>query len=102
MHALLITFQSSIPTPQLAETFERYAKELRKQPGLITKVWIHDGDTIGGFHLFESKSAADAYQSSALAGGLRATDGFDDFDVRNFDVLEDLSAITGISDTHPT
>jgi hypothetical protein len=65
-------------------------------PGLISKVWIQDGETLGGFHLFETEETADAYLASDMASGLRATDGFDDFDVRGFDVLEDLSAMTGV------
>jgi quinol monooxygenase YgiN len=101
MHALMITFRTSIPADQLAAPFEAYAAELRKQPGLITKAWIRDGDTFGGFHIFESEETADAYVRSELAAGLRATEGFDDFDVRGFEVLEDLSAMTGINASRP-
>ena len=101
MYAVMITFRSSIPVTQLAAPFEEYASALRKQPGLITKVWIHDGATVGGFHVFENKETADAYLSSELAAGLRETGGFDDFDVRSYGVLEDLSAITGVSVTRP-
>lgn len=96
MYALMITFRTSIPAERLVVPFEEYAGELRRQPGLISKVWIRDGDTFGGFHLFESREAADAYVRSDLAAGLRSTDGFDDFDVRGFDVLDDLSAQTGV------
>lgn len=96
MYALMITFRSQIPTTQLAEPFEQYAHELCKQPGLISKAWIQNGDTVGGFHLFNNKATADAYVSSDLAAGLQAIDGFEDFDVRGFDVLEDLSTITGV------
>jgi hypothetical protein len=99
MYALMITFRTSIPADQLAAPFEEYAGELRRQLGLISKAWIRDGDTFGGFHLFESKEAADDYVRSDLAAGLRSTDGFDDFDVRGFDVLDDLSSMTGIVPT---
>ena len=101
MYALMITFRTSIPAEQLATPFEEYASALRRQPGLISKTWIRDGDTYGGFHLFDSEHAANAYVTSDLAAGLRATDGFDDFDVRGFEVLHDLSSTTGIVATRP-
>ena len=97
MYAVMITFTTSIPTDRLVEPFTDYADALRRQPGLITKTWIQDGTTLGGFHLFVDQAAADAYLGSDLAAGLRATDGFDDFDVRGFDVLADLSAMTGVA-----
>lgn len=96
MYALMITFRTAMPADQLVQPFEEYAAALRRQPGLVSKAWIRDGDTFGGFHLFESAEAADAYVRSDLAAGLRATEGFDDFDVRGFDVLDELSAITGV------
>lgn len=97
MYAVMITFQSSIPTAELAGPFTDYAEALRAQPGLISKAWIHDGTTLGGFHVFDDKATADAYLASDLAAGLRSTDGFEDFDVRGFEVLADLSAITGVA-----
>jgi hypothetical protein len=96
MYALMITFHSSIPTADLVEPFTQYAEALRERPGLISKVWIQNGETLGGFHVFESKETADAYLASEMAAGLQATEGFDDFDVRGFDVLEELSAMTGV------
>ncbi len=50
----------------------------------------------GGFHVFTDRAAADGYLGSDLAAGLMATDGFDNFQVRHFDVLDELSAMTGI------
>jgi hypothetical protein len=101
MYGLLITFRTSIPLDQLEQPFSDYAQALRLMPGLVSKAWLHDGDTVGGFHLFDDRSSADSYLASDLASGLRATDGFDDFEVRGFDVLDELSALTGIVDTAP-
>ena len=101
MYGLLITFRTAIDLDQLEEPFTDYAHALRDMPGLISKAWLHDGDTVGGFHLFSDKTSAEAYVASELATGLRATDGFDDFEVRGFEVLDDLSASTGIRDTAP-
>lgn len=96
MYGLLITFRTSIPLDQLEGPFTEYAQELRGIPGLVSKVWIHDGDVIGGFHVFTDRSTAESYLSSDLAASLRATEGFDDFEVRGFDVLDELSGMTGV------
>lgn len=101
MYAVMITFHSSVPAEELAAPFEEFAAALQRQPGLISKAWIRDGDTFGGFHLFENKAAADGYLESDLAAGLRMTEGFDDFDVRGFQVLDDLSAMTGVVEARP-
>jgi len=96
MYALLITFNTDVELADLEAPFVEYANALRNVTGLISKTWINDGTTVGGFHLFESKNAADAYASSDLASGLIDTEGFDNFEVRGFEVLGALSAITGI------
>lgn len=101
MYGLLITFRSSIALSDLDEPFADYARALRDVPGLITKAWLRDDDVLGGFHVFDSKAAADAYVGSDMATQLRATDGFDDFEVRGFDVLEELSSVTGLSELQP-
>lgn len=101
MYGLLITFRTSIPLEHLEEPFAEYAQALRQMPGLVSKAWLHDGDTVGGFHLFADQRTAESYLSSDLATGLRATEGFDDFEVRGFDVLDELSEVTGVVDTAP-
>lgn len=97
MHAVLITFESSIPTADLAGPFEQYAQALQSVAGLQTKTWIQDDTAVGGFHLFDDRTAAEAYLGSDLAASLMATEGFDHFQVRHFEVLDELSALTGIT-----
>ena len=46
MYGLLIAFRTSIPLDQLEGPFTEYAQELRGISGLVSKVWIHDGDVI--------------------------------------------------------
>lgn len=101
MHALLITFYATGPLDELQAPFTEYAHALRDTPGLLSKAWIRDGNNLGGFHLFIDQQSAEAYLASDLAGGLRATEGFDDFEVRGFEVLDELSALTGIADLVP-
>ena len=96
MYGLLITFEADAPLEDLAAPFVDYAEALNQMPGLLKKAWLHDGRTLGGFHLFASKADADGYMASPLAQGLMATDGFDNFEANGFEVLEELSAMTGI------
>lgn len=95
MHAVLIKFQSAIAMSDLAGPFGEYAEALCGVPGLISKTWIKDGDTLGGFHLFASRGAADAYLGSEMVAGLTSNPGFSGFTIDHFDVIENLSYKTG-------
>jgi hypothetical protein len=97
MHGVLITFDCGASLVDVTAPFTDYAAALRSQPGLISKAWVSTGTGYGGFHVFTDRASADGYLGSDLAAGLMATDGFDNFQVRHFDVLDDLSAMTGVS-----
>ena len=95
MHAVLITFTTEATLDELAGPFTDYARRLCSMDGLVSKTWIRDRDTLGGFHVFTSREAADAYLGSDMAAGLIANPAFTDFVVRHYDILDELSAITG-------
>ena len=95
MHAVLITFESTAEMDDLKGPFTDYANALHGMAGLVCKTWIMDGSTLGGFHIFTSREAADAYLGSDLAAGLIANDAFSEFEIRHFGVLDEFSAITG-------
>lgn len=95
MHAVLVKFRSEISVADLAGPFGEYAEALCSVPGLISKTWIKDGDTLGGFHLFGSRAQADSYLGSEMVAGLTSTPGFSDFSIDHFDVIEGLSFKTG-------
>ena len=101
MYARLITFDATSPIDELEAPFAEHAHALREMPSLLSKAWIRDGNNLGGFHLFADRASAEAYLSSDLASGLRGTDGFDDFEIRGFEALAELSALTGIGDPPP-
>jgi hypothetical protein len=98
MHAVLITFQSSADLNDLKGPFVDYANALRGMPGLVCKTWIKSGSTLGGFHIFTTREAAENYLASDLAAGLLAIEAFSDFDIRHFDIIDELSAMTGSPD----
>jgi hypothetical protein len=95
MHAVLVTFRSAVSVDELADPFREYAEALCLVPGLISKTWIKDGDTLGGFHVFESRAEAESYLGGEMVAGLTSNSAFTDFSIDHFDVLDDLSLITG-------
>lgn len=95
MHAVLITFTSSVSIDQLEQPFKDYADALCAVRGLITKTWIKDGETLGGFHVFTSRATADAYLGSDMVAQLTSNPAFESFRVDHYEVLEELSITTG-------
>lgn len=98
MNGIFITFTTSIPLADLEAPFVEFANGLQEIDGLISKAWLQETDTkVGGFYLFTSEAAADAYLATPMVAGLQANPGFSDFEVRRFGVLAELSAMTGIT-----
>lgn len=95
MHAVLINFTSSVPLGELHEPFERYAQALAGVNGLVMKTWIAGDSRLGGFHIFQDRASADAYLTGELCATVIGNPAFADFTVAHFDVIDDLSAITG-------
>ena len=96
MHAVLITFQSTAEFDSLVGPFTDYAHALATVPGLVTKTWLRDGATLGGFHLFTGRAAAESYLNGTMVAGITANPAFGEFRIQHFSVLEGLSQITGI------
>ena len=95
MHAVLITFQSTADLDALVGPFTDYAHALATVPGLVTKTWLRDGATLGGFHLFAGRAVAESYLNSTMAAGITANPAFGEFRIQHYGALEDLSRITG-------
>ena len=94
MHAVIISFRSSMPAGSLLDTMSATAPALLDVDGFVSKVWLRNGDTFGGSYLFDSEASATAYLGSPFVTGLSDNDAFHDVDVRTFDVIENLTAIT--------
>lgn len=94
MHALLITFTSKADEQELNSVASEFAEAVRDVPGLLSKAWLADGSTSGGFYLFTDREAAEAYADGPLVAKLRAYPAFSDLGVRHFAVDPELSART--------
>jgi hypothetical protein len=94
MHAVLITFHSAAALEDLRQPFLEGAKAIRDVPGLLSKTWLHDGATFGGFYLFSDADAGQAYLDGEIISATKAVPAFSAFKVEQFTVLEEFSAIT--------
>jgi hypothetical protein len=94
MHAVLITFRSEASLEELWEPFLAAAPAIRDVPGLISKTWIGEGSTLGGFYLFTDRNAAQAYLDGEIISQTKAMPAFSDFRVERYEVVEEMSAIT--------
>ena len=96
MHAVFISFRSSANAEDLAEPFLRYANALRDGtiPGFCSKTWLANDELMGGFHLFESREAADRYLDDMFSPNVASNPAFTDIRIERFGVDERMSAIT--------
>lgn len=94
MHGMLITFTSTVDLADLEAPFRDYANGLRSIDGLVCKTWLQNGTTLGGFHVFTSRDAAERYLASSMVAGLTGNPAFSGFEIRHWDVLDELSFIT--------
>ena len=94
MHAVLITFRSAAALDDLRQPFLEGAEAIRDVPGLLSKTWLHNGATFGGFYLFTDADAAQAYLDGPIITETKAVPAFSDFKVEQFTVAEEFSAIT--------
>ena len=94
MHAVIITFNTSVPPESLEEPFRNFAEALLEVDGFVSKVWLNDGETFGGSYVFEDEEAANAYLNSDLVAGLTANEAFQNIEVRTFAVIDELTAVT--------
>jgi hypothetical protein len=64
--------------------------------GLISKYWIANAETntYGGVYLFENEESMLNYKASPLCDQLVGTPAFVNFDITNYDLIENPSKVT--------
>lgn len=88
------TFEGS--KSEYLETFTEAAASIAASPGLRWKVWPwNDEDRVGGgIYLFDDAASAQAFLQGPIASGLGQHPAVSDVSVKQFEVLESLTAIT--------
>jgi Putative mono-oxygenase ydhR len=100
MYTRVVTFRLDGITPaEYREHAVAVAPAFTTWPGLLAKVWIADDDagTYGGIYLFADRASADHTRDSDLYRSMAANPAFADLSVREFDVLDEPTAITAPS-----
>src|SRR5215471_15289564 len=97
MYARIVTFRLNGLTPEeYATHVTAVAPAFTTWPGLLAKVWIADesAGTYGGIYLFADRASADRSRDTDVYRGMAANPAFADLSVREFDVLNEPTAIT--------
>ena len=93
---LQINFKFNVTPAEYVQAVTPLAEPIAATPGLAWKVWIMNEAEreSGGIFLFESGEAVDAYLNSEIVAGIVSHPALSDFSVKQFDVMEDVTAVT--------
>ena len=97
MYARIVTFQlDSHAAEEYRDHAAAFAPAFTTWPGLLAKVWIADDatGTYGGIYLFADRESADRSRNTDLFRSMASSPMFTDVSVREFDALNEATAIT--------
>ncbi len=93
---LQLNFRFDISTAEYEKSGSSLADQFAAVPGLLWKIWmINESEKeAGGIYLFKDEASMKAYLEGALVAQVKNHPALSDFSVKQFDVMEDLTAIT--------
>jgi hypothetical protein len=93
---LQINLKYGVPTKDLKTAFDALANDIAVVQGLRWKIWIlnEQEHEAGGIYLFDSVDSVSAYLQGPIVSGIKAHPAISEISVKQFDVVEDLTAIT--------
>ncbi len=93
---LQLNFKFSVSGAEYEQAVSPLADEFAGLPGLRWKVWILNEaeQEAGGIYLFDDEASVKAYLEGPLAAQVTSHPALSDFSVKQFDVMEDVTAIT--------
>lgn len=97
MYARIVTFRlDGVANAAYQDHVDAVAPAFTAWPGLLAKVWIADDDasTRGGIYLFADRESADRSRDTDVYRSMVANPAFADLSVREFDALDEPTAIT--------
>ena len=98
MYARIVTFRlDGLPPADYRSHAAQLAPAFLEWPGLLGKVWIADDDAgiYGGIYLFVDRASAERSTDTDIYRSMAANPAFADLSVREFEVLDEPTAITG-------
>ena len=93
---LQIHFKFNISPAELAEGFAPLVEAIANVPGLRWKIWsLNEAESeFAGTYLFEDTESAQAYLGGPIFAQWSAYPALSDISAKQFDVLDELTAIT--------
>ena len=97
MYARIVTFRlDGLTAAEYQDHVAAVAPAFTAWPGLLAKVWLADdaAGTYGGVYLFTDRASADRTRDTDLFRSMATNPMFADVSVREFNVLDEPTAIT--------
>ncbi len=93
---LQLNFKFSVSGAEYKQAVSPLANDIATVAGLSWKIWIineAEGEA-GGIHLFDDEASVNAYLDGPIAEQIVRHPALSDFSVKQFDVIEGVTAIT--------
>ena len=93
---LQLNFKFSVSAAEYEEAVSSLASEIAAVAGLRWKVWLMNEaeSEAGGIHLFDDEASVKAYLEGPIAAQVTSHPALSDFSVKQFDVMDKVTAIT--------
>ena len=93
---LITKFNYNISREEYENTVNQLGQAFADVPGLTWKIWLIDDEKkeAGALYLFEDETALQNFKASPLVASVLTHPALSNFDLRETDILKDLSAVT--------
>ena len=93
---LQLNFKFSVSPSEYAQAVSPLANDVAVVPGCRWKIWIinEEEHEAGGIYLFDDKASVKSYLEGPVVAQVTSHPALSDFSVKQFDVMEDVTAIT--------
>lgn len=93
---LQLNFKFSVSPSQYEQAVSPLADDVAAAPGCRWKIWIinEEESEAGGIYLFDDKASVESYLEGPVVAQVTSHPALSDFSVKQFDVMEDVTAIT--------
>lgn len=92
-----LNFRFSVTGAEYQQAVAPLAEQFAALPGLRWKIWMIDESRkeAGGIYLFDDQQSARDYLEGPLAAAVTSHPALSDFEVKQFDIMKEVTAITG-------
>ncbi len=93
---LVTNFTYNMSTEEYTETLRSMAQQFADVPGCTWKIWLIDADKKegGAIYYFEDDKSLQNFKASPLVAAVLSHPALSNFDLKERDVIEDLTRIT--------